>query len=500
MRKATKMKRIQVARAALVVGLIWAVSACDSLTDINTNPNQPTDVGAGLLLPNAIRNGIEGGAYSNWQAMSHTGPWAYHVVEIQYPDEERGNVRPANMDGFWDGFFTGPLIDIQTVINKGVESGDTNIEAVGMIWKAWLFHIVTDYWGDVPYSEALGATDTETGALITSPAYDSQEDIYAALFADLTAAATMLENPGDVDFGSGDILYGNDFEAWRRFANSLRMRLAMRLSEVDAITAAAEFAAAYTDGGFESNADNAMLRYPGSPYENPWYENYLGRDDHGISGFLVDTLIALSDPRLFYYAEPVQNDLPAINYVGHYNGYQSIPGGTSIYDYSRIGNFWRADGSATPSMIMSYSEVLFLEAEAAFRGWITADPQTLYENAVRANMNQYDEFGVGPSDTEINDYLAAAGAYAGTLNQIYVQKWIALFMNGAEGWFDNRRTDVPVLPLGPHLLLIRIPVRMEYPSGEQSYNLDNLNAALAAQGMASGVDLITPVWWDVNAP
>ncbi|MGD2153436.1 MAG: SusD/RagB family nutrient-binding outer membrane lipoprotein [Gemmatimonadales bacterium] len=492
------MKRIHVARAALVVGLIWAVSACDSLTDINTNPNSPTDVGPGLLLPNAIRNGIEGGAYSNWQAYSHTGPWAYHVVEIQYPDEERGNVRPGNMDGFWDGYYTGPLMDIQTVINKGVESEDENVQAVGMIWKAWLFHVVTDYWGDVPYSEALGVTDPESGALNTTPAYDSQEDIYAAMLDDLTTAATMLENPGTTDFADGDLLYDNDFESWRRFANSLRMRLAMRLSEVDATTAQTEFAAAYAAGGFESNADNALLRYPGSPYENPWYENYLGRDDHGISGFLVDTLIALNDPRLFYYAEPAEN---SGLYVGHYNGYQSIPGGTSLDDWSRIGNFWRADGAATPNIIMSYAEVLFLEAEAANRGWIAADAGTLYEDGIRASMNQYDEFGVGPSDTDIDDYLAQAGvAYDGTLAQIQTQKWIALFMNGPEAWFDNRRTDVPVLPPGPDLELIRIPVRMEYPSGEQSYNLDNLNAALQAQGMASGVDLVTPVWWDVNAP
>jgi hypothetical protein len=494
------MKRIQVARAALVVGLVWAMSACDSLTDINTNPNTPTDVGAGLLLPNAIRNGVEGGAYSNWQAMSHTGPWAYHIVEIQYPDEERGNVRPANMDGFWNGYYTGPLMDIQAVINKGVEAEDENVEAVGMIWKAWLTHIVTDYWGDVPYSEALGQTDPETGALNTTPAYDAQQDIYDAMFADLTAAATMLENPGTTDFGGGDLLYGSDFEAWRRFANSLRMRLAMRLSEVDPTTAATEFAAAYAAGGFESNADNAMLRYPGSPYENPWYENYLGRDDHGISGFLVDTLIALNDPRLELYAEPVKNDLPAINYVGHYNGYQSIPGGTSLDDYSRVGNFWRADGAATPNMIMSYSEVLFLEAEAAFRGWIAPDPGgTLYTAAIQASMDQYDEFGVGPSEADIATYLAQPGVqYAGTLDQIITQKWIALFLNGPEGWFDNRRTDIPDFPIGPDLQLTRIPVRMEYPSGEQSYNLDNLNAALAAQGMASGVDLVTTVWWDVN--
>lgn len=489
------MKRIQLARAALVVGLIWAVSACDSLTDINTNPNSPTDVGPGLLLPNALRNGVEGGAYSNWQSMSHTGVWAYHIVEIQYPDEERGNVRPANMDGFWNGYYTGPLMDIQTVINKGIEAEDENVEAVGMIWRAWLFHVVTDYWGDVPYSEALGHTDPETGALNTTPAYDSQQDIYDAMLADLTTAATMLQSPGSSDFGGGDLLYGSDFESWRRFANSLRMRLAMRLSEVDPTTAETEFAAAYTAGGFQSNADNAMLRYPGSPYENPQYENYLGRDDHGISQAIVDTLLSLADPRLALYAEPAESDGV---YRGHQNGMGDL-GPWNLDDLSRVGNFWRADGAATPSTIMTYAEVLFLQAEAAANGWIAGVPATLYVDAITAHMNQFDEWGPAnnPTDQEITDYLAQPVIAYTTIDQIYLQKWIALFMNGAEGWFDNRRTDIPYLTPGPDLTLSRIPVRMEYPSGEQSYNLGNLEAALTAQGMASGVDLVTPVWWDV---
>jgi hypothetical protein len=492
------MKRIQLARAALVVGLVWAVSACDSLTDVNQNPNTPTDVDAGLILPNAIRNAVEGGTHSNWQAMSHTGVWAYHIVELQYPDEDRGNVRPGNMDGFWSAYYTGPLMDIQTVINKGVEDEDINVEAVGMIWKSFIFHVVTDYWGDVPYSEALGFTDPETGELETTPVYDTQQEVYTGMLADLTTAATMLQSPGGSDFGGGDLLYSSDFEAWRRFANSLRMRLAMRLSEVDPGTAETQFAAAYAAGGFQSNADNAMLRYPGSPYENPQYENYLGRDDHGISQAMVDTLASLADPRLALYAEPAAN---TGLYRGHENGWGSLPPGTSLDDFSRVGNFWRRDGANTPSTVMTYSEVLFLQAEAVLRGWIAGDAAALYTAAITANMNQFDEWGPanGPSDTEIATYLALPRVIPdGTLDQVYLQKWIALFMNGSEGWFDNRRTDIPFLTPGPDLTLTRIPVRMEYPTTEQSLNNDNLLAALAAQGMASGVDLITTVWWDVN--
>lgn len=487
------MKRMKLARAALVVGLVWAASACDNgLTDINTNPNVPTDVPASLLLPQAIWSSIEA-HYGVWQSFSHTGIWAYHVAEIQYPDEERGLVRPDVNEGIWTGAYTGPLPDIQAVISKGAATGDVSIEAVGRIWRAWEFHIITDYYGDAPFDSAL------LGAANTTPEYDSQQHVYAGLFAELTTGATMLESPAGADFGGGDLIYNNDFERWRRFANSLRMRLAMRLSEVDPTTAEAEFAAAYAAGGFESNADNAMLVWPGAPYENPYYENQLSRDDHGMSGALVDTMLNLNDPRLALYAEPARN---TGQYRGHYNGYNGIPAGSSLDDFSRVNNFWRADGNNTPTAIMTYAEVLFLETEAAYRGWIAADPATLYSAAIEASMDQYADWGHSADPADVATYLAQGSvAYNGTLEQIITQKWIALFMNGPEAWFDNRRTDLPVLTPGPDLCfnLPRVPVRFPYPDTEQSLNLTNLEAALAAQGMTEP-DLITPVWWDVNAP
>jgi hypothetical protein len=493
MRKANEMKRIQLARAALVVGLVWAVGACDSLTEVNENPNQPTDVPAGLLLPQAIQNAVQN-AMGGSQFMSHSMIWPQQGVELQYPDEEEGIVRQDRMEGYWAGYYQGSLMDIQTVIDKGVEAEDDNIEAVGLIWKSWIFHIVTDYYGDVPYSEAL------QGAENTIPAYDTQQQIYAGMLADLTTAAGMLASPSGTDFGDGDLLYDNDFELWRRFANSLRMRLAMRLSEVDPVTAEAEFVAAYNAGGFQSNADNAMLRYPGAPYENPLYENRVNqaRDDHGISRTMVDTLLSLNDPRLPLYAEPAQQDLPAIVYRGHENGRLDLPPGQSLAWFSRIGDFWRFDGAATPSMVMTYSEVLSLQAEAAFRTWIAADPATLYTEAIQASMDQYDEWGVGPSDADIATYLAQpAVVYNGTLERIILQKWIALWMVGPEAWSDWRRTDLPALTPGPDLILAYIPVRFTYPDSEQSLNSANLDVAVARQG---GFSLTDRVWWDVSYP
>jgi hypothetical protein len=290
-----------IAKRALLVGMVIGLGACnEDLTEINLNPNAPTDVGPEFLLPQSIRSGVEA-TFGGGQMLSHTAIWPYQGVELQYPDEEEGIVRASRMQGYWNGYYAGPLTDIQTVINKGVESGNGTVEGVGRIWKSWLFHLVTDFWGDVPYSEAL------QGAENTTPAYDAQQAIYQGLIQDLTDGANMVGS-GTTSFGAGDILYGDDMQAWRRFANSLRMRLAMRMSEVDPAGAQAAFSAAYAAGGFTSNADNAELNWPGNPYENPLFENWQGRDDHGISAFMVDMLKSLNDPRLELYAEPATED------------------------------------------------------------------------------------------------------------------------------------------------------------------------------------------------
>lgn len=472
-------------RAAVLLALVGAVGACADLTSLNENKNAPEDVGAEFLLPQAIRSGVEA-SFGATMMLSHTAIWPQHVVQIQYPDEETGLVRPGTMDLFWNAYYAGPLADIQAVLEKARSAGQPNREAVALIWRAWLFHQVSDLWGDIPYSEALAGRDNPR------PAYDTQQQVYTGLIADLTTAAGLL-NPGGDGFGAGDILYENNATQWRRFANSLRMRLAMRMVNQAAGAAEAAFVAAYNAGGFQSNADNAALRWPGSPYENTLYRNYLGRDDHGISGALVDTLASLGDPRLELFAEPATQDGV---YRGHYNGFNAPP--LPLGAYSRIGNFWRANGAGTPSMIMTYSEVLLLQAEAAQRGWIAASAAALYEQGIRAHMTQYAAQSPpgNPTEQEINDYLAQPRiAYsAGTgLRQIHLQQWIGLYMNGNEAFAHWRRTGIPELTPGPHLSLSRIPVRFSYPGGEQSFNSANLNAALSRQG--GGLDLVTPMWW-----
>lgn len=487
------MNSYSMAKGALVAAFVVTLAACDQgLVEINDNPNAPTDVGGQFLLPQSMRSTVQA-AFGAGQMLSHTAIWPQQGVELQYPDEEEGNVRDSRMQGYWDGYYAGPLADIQTVIDKGVELGLVNHEGVGRIWKSYVFHIVTDSWGDVPYSEALQAGAENA---ITQPAYDAQQAIYAGMIADLTTGAGLL-NSGAQGFGSGDLLYGDDMDLWRRFANSLRMRLAMRMSEVDPAGAQAAFVAAWNAGGFASNADNAMFGWSANPYENPIFRNWQGRDDHGVSATMIDTLASLNDPRIELYAELAQDGV----YRGLNNGNITPP--LSIALYSRIGNLWREFGAATPTALMTYSEVLLLGAEAAERGWIPDNPATLYAAGITANLSQWDAFRghdnlpAAPTDAEITAYLAEPAVVynaATGREQIQLQQWIGLYMGGPEAWANWRRTDIPALVAGPDLLLSRIPVRFTYPSLEQSLNQTSRDAAVARQGSD---ELVTRVWWDV---
>jgi hypothetical protein len=480
---------MKLARSLALLGLIWSTGACDDLTGLNENPNAPENVSAEFLLPNAIRAGVEL-THGSVLMLSHTAIWPQQVVQIQYADEEIGIVRADRMDANWNAFYAGPLADANAIVEKGRETNTPNHEAVGVIWRAWLFHQVTDMWGDVPYTEAL------QGRANTTPAYDAQQDIYAGLLDELATAAGML-SPSGGSFGTGDILYGNDIDKWRRFANSLRMRLAMRMVNSAPALAQSEFVAAFNAGGFQSQADNAVVRWPGAPYENPVYEDRRvnGRDDHGISGTLVDTLASLGDPRLQLYADPADSDGA---YRGHYNNYEDPP--EALNHYSRISSFWRGPGAAaTPSVIMSYAEVLLLQAEAAQRGWIAGSAATLYQDGIRASMNLYDAYGNpanSPTDAEITAYLLNPRIVynpATGLRQIHLQQWIALYLHGQEAWSHWRRTGIPELTAGPDLTVARIPVRLSYPGAEQSFNLANLMEAVGRQG--GGQDLVTPMWW-----
>jgi len=467
--------------SAVAAALVGS-AACSDLTSINQNPNGPIEVPPPSMLSNAIQtvvNGVDGP--NNNLDTRGGGLWVQYYAEIQYRDEDKYIVRPG-VDGGWP-FYNGALEDFQRMIDKGVAANTPNWEAVGRIMKSYVFSVMTDAMGDIPYSQALQA------AAVLTPKYDTQQEIYTALFADLAEASQQID-PAGFGFSSGDIMYGGDMTKWRKFANSLRLRLAVHLSNVDATTAASEALAAVTAGVFASETDNAQLLYlAGAPDQNPIYTNFHvdKRDDYGMSKTLVDSMRSWNDPRLPIYAQP--NDTGA--YEGLPNGLNDGAGPQLKY-VSRFGAYWR-ETPAAPLALLTYSEVLFLEAEAAQRGWIGGDPATLYADAIRASMEQY-----GIPTASINAYLGQPQVQynvATGLTQIAYQKWVSLFMQGMEAWTEVRRTGVPVLVPGPNAVLPSIPERLPYADNEQVLNKANVDVAVAAQGFSSSTDLRTPLWF-----
>ncbi|MEJ2187218.1 MAG: SusD/RagB family nutrient-binding outer membrane lipoprotein, partial [Gemmatimonadota bacterium] len=279
----------------VAAGLAVAISACSDITSINKNPNGPTDVPPPAILSGVIQNAANGVDGVNSLNVRGAGLFVQYYSEIQYRDEDRYILR--EVDGGW-GFYSGALEDAQRMINKGTAEDVHNWDAVGRIMKSYLYSVMTDAMGDIPYSEAL------KGDSVLHPKYDSQQSIYTALFADLKTASDEIA-PAGIGFSSGDLMYDGDMSEWRKFANSLRLRLAMHLTNVDAATAQSEAAAAVAAGVFDSNADNAQLMYLASPpNQNPIFNNAKSRDDYGMSQTYVDSLLSWNDPRLPVFAQP----------------------------------------------------------------------------------------------------------------------------------------------------------------------------------------------------
>ncbi len=479
-----RTRRATVAGLALVVGL---AVGCDteSLTDVNQNPNAPEAVDAQYLMPALVQQSVNTILGQRSVSMDWAGPWVQHYASLDYGYDDRYEMDADFADGRWSELWLGPVIDIQEVVDQGREGGRPNVEAVGLIYRAWLFHVMTDTWGDLPYS---GAARGSGGDL--APVYDPQADIYDGIINDLKAAQDMIQ-PSEPLFlnPAFDILYAGDLEGWRRFANSLRLRAGMRLSQIDPAKAGAVVASAVADGVIQGPSQVPTLDYPGSPpNEQPWSEYYRERvNDYRASTTMVDSLTSLNDPRLSVVYQPA---FESGDYVGKSNGTPDTHG-LPFESLSRMGLWYQQ--ADRPTWLVTLEEVLFLQAEAAARGWIGGDPADFYHQGIRAAMAR-----IEVPEAAIDAYLEQAVIQydpARWDQQIGLQKWISLYDNGMEAWANYRRTGVPDLVPGPAAVLPMVPLRAPYPANEEDLNKANLAAAIARQG---GDDPTVPLWWDVN--
>ncbi|PWJ59492.1 SusD-like starch-binding protein associating with outer membrane [Dyadobacter jejuensis] len=460
---------------ALATGLLCAsVSCTDDFNDLNTNPNSASSGTADLFLPHGIQSAVD--TYWGGTLGQDIGNlYAQHWARIQYTDIDQYTVSADVYNLAWQNFFIEALADYQRVYTISTETGNPNYQAVSLIMKAWVFSLLTDIYGDIPYDQALqGLDDT------LLPTYTSQKDVYAGLIGDLKTANDLITLTGNSI--SGDILLNGNMLKWKKFANSLSLRILNRMldksdASLDVKTEIGRILSNPTQYPIiASNADNIQLNYlDATNNNNPVNQNRKTRDDHRVSATLVNRLLELDDDRLTVYA-----NLPADG--GPYKG---VPNGLAASDAnalglsktSTVGSYFVA--ATAPGVIITYAEVLFLKSEMAYKGITSAgDMEENYKAGITASFAQY-KLTVAPAYLEANALKSGEQGYY----QLIEQKWISLFGQGIEAWTEFRRTGIPTL--SPPLLNTNgnvIPTRLPYPTSEESLNYENFSSALSNQG------------------
>lgn len=481
------MKRFIFHKSALVLlTALFVASSCDitDFGDTNVSPNATTIPITSALLTNAMIGTFDGGTLSDLTA----GAYAQYVASTQYTEATLYTLsNPA-----WDGEYAGPLYDLQNVINNNtdpatapvvaVNGSNANQLAVARIVKAYRFWCLTDEYGDIPYSGALKGEG--------QVAYDSQADIYKDLFKELKEAVAQFDGG---PAAKGDILYKGNIANWKKFANSIRLIMALRISKADATLGKAEAASAIAAGVIEANADNAVMSWPGGAFKNTWFNVYDGRKDWAISDILVNAMTPLDDPRLMKFGTP--NNKGAIVPMPYgLTRDLAIAYTNKNPDFSFILDApMRAQNS--PQVILSAGQVYLARAEAAQLGWTSESASAMYAAGIKASWQDWGVFDQAKFDT----YMQAGGvtlASGDVAAKIGLQRWLSFYPNGSQGWSEWRRTGYPALV--PTIYATnsskQIPVRYAYPSTEPNFNGA---AYTAAVGRLTGGDTQdAKVWWD----
>lgn len=471
----------------LILFLAAGVLACsDDLSDVNVDTKRPNEVSGEFLFSNATKSLVDQMVNTNVNSNIFRMV-AQHWTETTYIDEANFDLNNRDLPGAqWTFLYRDVLKDLdeakilvkETTDPSVTEGQIQNQVAIIEILEVFTWHVLVDTFGDIPYSEAL---DEENN----TPVYDDDQAIYADIISRLDAALAAL-SADEGSFGAADYIYQGDVESWAKFGNSLKLRLAMRLADVDAAQAATMASEAITAGVFTSHDDNATMQYQSAaPNTNPLWEDLVqsGRTDFVAAHTLVDAMNAVEDPRRDDYFR--QNLEGGIYEGGIYGAPGNTHGNSTIYSE-------RLEDPTLEGVILDYTEVEFLIAEAAARGFIADDAATHYNEAVTSSIIYW-----GGSQDEADVYLAQPEVAFDAGNwqeRIGVQKWIALYNRGFEAWSTWRLFDVPELPNAGQSDL-PVPLRFTYPTSEATLNGANYTAAGNAMG---GDEMQSRIFWDVE--
>jgi hypothetical protein len=517
----------------LVIALVLTFGSCTkNYEELNTNPNSPTDVPAINIFTHVITSSV-GNELGGWIQHTYLGCWSQQWCKVQYIDEDRYQTR--DMTSYMEGPYTNQLLDLQIIIDKTSKNIEEGVEvpvnsallAAAKIMKVWVFSYLTDLFGDIPYSEALQGLYAD--GIITA-IYDSQADIYADFFKELEEANTLLDLNKVINFGSGDLIFGGDPAMWKKFGNSLHLRLLNRTagtpwsftynmaggSTVTTSAGSAAFSGADAAIGaiindpsghpiMESNDDNAYLDYPGLPYRNPIYNTLYTRTDQGIAETIVEFLKVRNDPRLPVYAQPTQNSVDAgtPEYVGNQNGRAFTA--ADFPSISKLGLAIAYDENA-PVYLLCYDEIEFILAEYHLRMGHDGVAQAAYEAGVTASLERWGTDPAGYLGNPLVDWSAAADD-AHKYQLINEQRWAGAFGQGVQAWNLVRRTGFPARVFeyqleGTAYPNLGLPIRIRYSLNEEIYNPTNLHNAQQVQNlettnetMFSTSGTTSQMWW-----
>ena len=417
-----------------------------------------------------------------------------------------------NTQATWQRYYRSVIRNTYDVIATTKDPARTNLVNMAKILQSYAFLVLTDTYGDIPYTEAgKGYTDQKV-----YPKYDKQQAIYAGIIKDISDAVAALDASKTRE--TADVLFGGDVAKWKKFGNSLLLRIGMRLSKVDATQAQSLVSKALAGGVITTNADNVLILHDAN------YLNSIGQllnateaNNFYLAAPFVDYLKKTNDPRLRSIA---------VRYVGATSGTQQTPakavidpavqigmpfgydnssisgpvktlGLASFYDFSQADRT-RMNKTTARAYLVTASQTNLLLAEAVTRGWVTGNAKDYYEAGVKAHMAQVSEMDANSvvSSAAVEAYLAANPFNSTTaLEQINTQYWISCFLNGPEAFANFRRTGFPKLSANPFpgkAIKGDFINRLTYPNSEISVNSVNVKAAIANQGAD---DLDTKVWW-----
>ncbi|MEP5366076.1 MAG: SusD/RagB family nutrient-binding outer membrane lipoprotein [Reichenbachiella sp.] len=481
MKITNKLKYIGLAMLTLFV------SACDNgFDEINTDPNSPVAVPASTL----VTNGIFNVGYTYWDRdlnFEFGELMVQHMAQNEYTEEQRYSFATSDFNFRWGNLYsgqnvaapTGGLYDLAAARNLVLENVNlsdaqrANQLAVIDIYMSFGYQMITDMWGDIPYSQAFQPSE------YPFPAYDAQSDVYAGMISAVTDAVNSI-NTSETGFTSGDILFGGDMAQWEAFGNALLIRMGMRVGNSAAV--AAGF------GGTLPTSDMMLVFSESQDVSNPFYQDKVvsSRDDFRISAELVAAMNAQSDPRLTAYAMPA----PGTDVI------VGMPYGLSDGDAFTLKNSTSdihtniEDDPTAPAYLFTMAELEFFRAEAIVRGYITGNDAAAFAAAIDHSVAQW-----GVSSPGYGASIAYGSTNAEKLDAIALQKWIALYTNGVEAYAEWRRLDHPALTPSANAVsgVTGIPTRMLYPNTEDGTNGENLAAANGGSN-----SLNDRVGWDAN--